>query len=198
MSIPHPPDEKDLILRLRRGDYMAFDMLYEQYRRLIFYKLKRLVQVPGIVEELHQDVFLKVWEHREQINTEAPFQAYLLRIAKNTAVNFYHKMLRDDTLQQQLMRTSTELYRHVDEYMQFRESSSALQMAVDKLPPQRQRIFVSCKLDGKTYEAVATELGISVGTVKDHMAKAMRFVRKELTGQSDATAFLLLTSLLFS
>ena len=198
MNITHPVNEKDLVLRLRKGDYMAFDMLYEQYRHLIFYKLKRLIQVPDVVEELHQDVFLKVWEHREQINTEAPFQAYLLRIAKNTAVNFYHKMLRDNALQQQLIHTSTELYRHVDEYMQFRESSSALQMAVGKLPPQRQRIFVSCKLDGKTYEAVASELGISVGTVKDHMAKAMRFVRKELTGQSDATAFLLLTSLLFS
>src|SRR5690606_14134059 len=131
----NPTDERELLLRLRAGDYAAFDQLYQSYRKLIFYKFNKMVQIPEIVEELHQDVFMKAWEHREKIKEDIPFRIFLLHMAKNIAINFYHKAARDKTIRDQLMQTSTELYTPIDELVAFNESNEALASAIAKLPP---------------------------------------------------------------
>ena len=189
-------DEKDLLLKLRAGDRDAFNRLYQHYSRPVFARLKSLVHEQAITEELHQDTFLKVWESRAFLNTEIPFQAILMRTAKSTAIDYYRKAVRDEKLKAQLISTATELYNHLDELIDFKDTNTAINSAISKLPPQRLKIFTLIKLEGKSYEYAASEFGVSLSTVKDHMAKAMKFLRDEMAKEHPEAFFLLVAATL--
>ncbi|MFA4867728.1 MAG: RNA polymerase sigma-70 factor [Pedobacter sp.] len=190
-------NEIELISRLKLGDYVAFDTLYQEYAASVAYKINKLVKITEIAEELHQDVFMKVWEQRENLKLDTPFRPFLLHIARNTAIDFFRKAARDQLLEQQLISQATELYDHIGEYINFNETNDVLRAAIAKLPPQRLKIFTSCKLEGKSYEEVATQYGVSLSTVKDHMAKAMRFLRDEMADKDPILLFLLLAEVIF-
>lgn len=189
-------DEKDLLLKLRAGDRDAFNRLYQHYSRPVFSRLKSLVHEQSITEELHQDTFLKIWESRASLNTEIPFQAILMRTAKSTAIDYYRKAVRDEKLKAQLISTATELYNHLDEFIDFKDTNTAINSAISKLPPQRLKIFTMIKLEGKSYEYAASEFGVSLSTVKDHMAKAMKFLRDEIAKEHPEALFLLVAATL--
>ncbi len=177
----HAIDEKELLLRLRQGDHAAFRQLYGHYAPSVFARIKRLVHRAEWTEELHQDVFMRIWEQRHRLAADTPFQAIVMRTAKSVAVDFYRKAIRDRQLQEQLLAVATEDYDPLDTDAFDEGTHEALRAAIAKLPEQRQQVFTLVKLEGKSYQEAADELGIALSTVKDHMAKAMAFLRAELT-----------------
>lgn len=180
MAVIGNEDEKEWIVRLQQGESHAFELLYQRYSRPILYKLLRLVHSEQLAEELHQEVFLKVWERRLQLDPEKSFGGFLIRIAHNLAMDFYRKAASDEKLREQLLRAAAVFYDPQDEAKTDLRHEQ-LMSAIAKLPPQRQKVFTLCKLEGQSYQHIARLLGVSVGTIKDHMAKASRFLKQELT-----------------
>lgn len=181
-------DEKELLLQLRDGEEVAFSKLYYSYANMVFRRIKRLVHIHSVAEELTQDVFYQIWKQRDRIDLEIPFQAVAMRIAKSIAINFYKKAMREHSLREQLVIAGSADYNPVEEEIDFNEVRMLLESAISKLPPQRQRVFNLCKIEGRRYEDVALEFGVSVGTIKDHMAKAMRFLKQEIAIHSDKSS----------
>lgn len=184
-------DEEIILLNLRKGDTNAFNRLYQIHSRALFLRLKSLVYDQDIAEELQQDVFLKIWEHRAALDPNVSFQAVLMRTAKSISIDYYRKALRDEKLKARLMNTATELYSHLDEHIEFDETNLAINKAIAKLPPQRLKIFTMIKLEGKSYEHAAKEFGVSLSTVKDHMARAMKFLKEEILRENPEALLLL-------
>lgn len=173
-------DEKDLVTRLCDGDEAAFSSLYLRYANLVFSRIKRLVHDHAASEELTQDVFFQIWTKRDRIDPTLSFKAILMQTAKGIAINFYKKAIREKEYRQQLISSGSAFHNEVEDDIYFKETSHMIEGAIAKLPPQRQRVFRLCKIEGKQYDEVASELGVSVGTIKDHMAKAMRFLKQEV------------------
>lgn len=188
ITMDSPPDDLQdyaLLVQLRKGDYSAFDQLYMRYAVEIGWRIKKLVKVDEIAEELHQEVFLKLWEHRQKISPQTSLRPYLLRIAYNVTMDFFRKTSRDKNLREQWMIHADVHTENAVEEMVAQQSNlevqAIVQRAIEKLPPQRKRIFTYCKLEGHSYEEAAREFGVSLNTVKDHMTRAMRFLKTELT-----------------
>lgn len=189
-------DDHQLLLQLQYGDRASFSILYDRYAALIYNRVKRLVHVHEFAEELVQDVFMQLWINRAKIPSDISVQIILLRYAKSSAINFYRKALRDVQMKEKIIQSSVEYYDPIEDEINFNETSAVLHAAIAKLPPQRQKIFILCKLEGKSYEEAATLYGVSVGTIKDHMAKAMRTLRQELGSSSAAPTYLLFVAYL--
>ncbi len=178
-------EEKDLFVALKAGDHRAFEQLYNQYKRPIYYNIYKLVHRQDVAEELTHDVFLKVWQLRESITVSQSFPAFLRRIATNLAIDFYRKAALDKKLRAELVKVATEFYDPFGDEMIGTENKAAIQSVLEKLPPRRREIFCLCKLEGKSYAEVAQLLGIGTGTVNDHIVKATKFVRSELLKHHD-------------
>jgi RNA polymerase sigma-70 factor, ECF subfamily len=82
-----PASDAAIMLRVAAGDDSAFNYLAEKYHRPIIHFLFRMVRNQAIVEELAQEVFLRVYRSRESYRAEAKFSTWLYRIATNLAVN---------------------------------------------------------------------------------------------------------------
>ncbi|WP_316820383.1 RNA polymerase sigma factor [Pedobacter gandavensis] len=190
-----PDVEKALLIKLKAGDQKAFNTLYQVYERKVYYNLRKLIHIPEIVGELHQDVFLKIWNKRIELNEELPFEGFLITISRNCAIDFYRKAARDKKLTDQLALMMTELHDPITDSIALKETSRALEAAIDKLPPQRALVFRKIKLDDQSYEHAAWHFGVSKGTIKDHMAKAMNFLRREI---SNSRIFFFIALIIFS
>jgi len=181
-----PEQEKEILLRMLRGDELAFEKIYRLYSPGLYGKLLKLLKSVPQTEEILQDVFLKVWEYRGSIDPEKSFRAFLFKIAENKAYDFFRKVARDKKMEAELIALSTLDYLALEEFVAGDEKSVLLENAIHKLPPQRQQVFRLCKLEGKSYREVSELLGISLSTISDHIVKATKSVREHLESPNSA------------
>lgn len=189
-------DEKELVALLKEGSRHAFEQLYHKYKYRLYGNLRKLLKSDTAAEELLQQLFVKVWENRLSLDPDKIFKAYLFRIAENLAYDFFRKAARDKNMEARLMIIATENYTHIEEALYSKESVAILNRAVASLPPQRRHIFTLCKIEGKTYEEVSVELGISTSTINDHIVKGTRAVKEYLFLSKDFALLILLAAII--
>lgn len=185
--------EKELLIRLKGADEAAFEAIYKKYSAQLFVHILRLVKDRDTTEDLLQEVFIKAWNNRTTIDPEQAYGAYLFTIAKHTVYNHFRKVSLDVQVAAYIASQSSELYRHVEEELRMREYDAAIQLAIDRLPPKRREVYIRCKIDGKSYQQVADELGCSVAAVNAHIVKATKSIKTYL-GLTDAAILAAITA----
>lgn len=170
--------DPELLQQLKFGSRDAFTTLYHRYHRGIYHYLLGFVKSPQLAEDLVHEVFIKIWEGRERITINTSFSSYLYRICHNKAIDTLKKIAQDAAMREEVLL-----------WMELESAESALEDkgptqyeriyrdAIDALSPQRRRIFILCREQGKSYAEAAAELGISRHTVKEHMSLSLRFLR---------------------
>jgi RNA polymerase sigma-70 factor (family 1) len=186
--------EQDIISRIILDDQEAFRAVYERYGKRLYLTVLRLVKTEEVAEELVQDVFVKVWENRRNLNPTLSFKAYLFKIAENHVLDSFRKAAREKNLKEQLLMQAHYSHNRTEESLLYQEYEWLANQAIDLLPPQRKRIFELCRLEGHSYDQISEGMRISKSTVSDHMVKAIKFIRKYLHIHGDIVLFLLLAS----
>ncbi|MBS1662550.1 MAG: RNA polymerase sigma-70 factor [Bacteroidetes bacterium] len=170
-------DEKRLLLDLAAGDENAYKSMYQQYGDAVFKLAIRYVKSEALAQDLTQDVFIKIWEKRERLTEVQYFQAYLLQVARNESINLLRAVGKSDI-------AKGEIARHFhanpgffeDETLQ-RDYREFIKRTLDSLSPRSREIFILCREQGKTYDEVAAELGISRNVVRKHMVSSLQKFR---------------------
>lgn len=160
---------------MKESDVVAFDMLYNRYKTQLATNLFKLLKSWDQVEELLQELFVRVWENRERIDPEKSFKAYLYRIGGNLVNDYFRKLAKDRNLAQKIWE-SMSLTDYPESLRKQILEDQELMKTIEKLPPQRQLVFKLCKLEGKSYAEVSQLLHISEAAVNDHITKANRFI----------------------
>jgi len=197
METPLYTDERELLVRLRQGDYQAFEQVHNQYAKLLAYKLSKLIKIPEVVQELHQDVFMRLWDARWQIKEDTNLKPYLYTIARNLAIDFYRKAAKQKGLERQLAQHISLSYDHIEPLLSSKETEAVLDQLIEMLPSQRQKVFRMIKQQGKTYEETSVQLGVSINTVKDHMRKSTDFLKNQLSRNYPHITFSIAASIIF-
>lgn len=191
-------DEKDLLVQLKQDSEAAFEELYKLYSTRLFGNLLKLVKSENDAQEILQDVFIKIWDNRQQIDADKSFRSYLFKIAENKVYDLFRKISRDKKREEALLSIATSEYVHIEETILNKESTALLNKAIESLPPHRQQIFRLCKLEGKTYKEVSETLGISVSTISDHIVKATKSIRSYFEENEHTLLTLIVISFLAS
>jgi RNA polymerase sigma-70 factor (ECF subfamily) len=172
-------EEKVLIENIRKGDSHAFNEIYSHYFSNVYCFSYKFLKSKELAQECTQLTFIKIWEGRNHLNTDLSFKSYLFTICKNCILKTIEKTARENRFKEIITREyrkeSTEEKSNTDDL------EKVAQHALEQLPPQRQLIFKLCKIDGLSYKEVAVNLGISDGTVRDHMFKAAKTIRQYLS-----------------
>lgn len=189
-----PPDN-ELIENLRKGDVEAFDLVYKKYaQKLYAFSLKYLKSVEE-TEELVQSVFLKVWENQQNLKTETSFKSYLFTIAYNEICNLYR---RRKYQQKFISRTTTEnqkTFEVTEDQIDYKFVLQQVEMILARLPEKQKIIFIKSRIEGKSTKEIASEHGLSPGTVDNYISEALKFIRANL--KDEHLAVLLFLSLFF-
>jgi RNA polymerase sigma-70 factor (ECF subfamily) len=172
-----PFDEKALLVQLQAGSADAFTLLYQQYAERLYYNILSLVKDELTAEELVQDIFSRIWQKRETIQIDTSFAAYLFTASRNRVYDLFRKLNRDHHLYATIRAAASYGYTYIEEALLNRENADILQKAIRSLPQQRRRAFELCKIEGCSYKEASEIMGISLSTLKDHMANAREAIR---------------------
>ena len=170
--------KKVLIENIRRGDSDSFNEMYNLYFTNVYSFSYKFLKSKELAQDCTQLTFIKIWEKRDQLNRDLNFKSYLFTICKNCILKTVEKAARENKLKEMVIR---ELKKDSEASSDTDELEKVAQQALAQLPPQRQIIFKLCKIEGQSYKEVALNLGISDGTVRDHMFKAVKAIRRYLS-----------------
>jgi RNA polymerase sigma-70 factor (ECF subfamily) len=163
------PDSK-LVVKMRAGDVSAFDSLYWRYYQVVYRNILKLTKDPLVSEDILQEVFIRLWEKRQDINFEQPVVNWIFVISFNLSIDYTRKKLREQELHRKLLLDTNAIPQNGSVYEDYYQ---LLKRAIEQLSPQKQRIVKLCKLEGMTYEEAAAEMKISRHTVKEYLSAAM-------------------------
>src|SRR5829696_506494 len=181
--------ERELVVALGKGSEQAFQRIYQLYSPRLFGRLLKLLKSETQAQEILQEVFIKLWEHRYSLDADKSFRSFLFKIAENKVYDFFRKAARDKTLEASLVALSTSNHNSMEDYLLAEENLQLLQKAVQSLPPQRQQVFRLCKLEGKSYKEVGELLHISLSTISDHIVKATKTIKEYIDQHPPSLVF---------
>ena len=189
-------DEKELVQRLRNGDFEAFEQLYRHYRKRLAGNFVKLLRSDVLAQDALPDLFLKVWNARATIDPTQSFRSSIYRIAENPGIDIYRTAARAKKLMQQLLAVCDSGYTHVEEHIISEENIRMVRQIIAQLPAQQKKVYTLHKLEGKSYEEISVLLRISPSTINKHIYRAHRFVKSQLLKAPQFTITLILTTLL--
>lgn len=167
----------DLIAAIKHGDETAFEQAYTIWRKKGFYYFLRKTTSEEDSKDLLQNTFLKLWQYRSSLSLEHSLDEQLFRIARTVFIDYLRKSNNlsktKDQLSQDLVRAGSEN----SQTFEF-DTKARLNQLLDAMPFIRKRVFELHKLDGYSYKEVAESLGINEKSVDNHLAKAIKVLRK--------------------
>jgi RNA polymerase sigma factor, sigma-70 family len=183
-----------MLLRLKAGDQLALEELMSRYKGPLALSMSRLIKSREDIEELLQELFLRVWKNRENLDPER-YLGYLYKIAENLVYDRLRKAAREKRLSVDYFAHIIEAYSHIEEGIFDKELLAVLQRGIQQLPEQRRRVFELCKIEGKSYEEVSQLLSISVATVNSHITNANASIKAYFKQHPELASMVLLVFL---
>ena len=162
--------------RFAHGDVEAFEILFRQFQADVYRWIVRIVRRPETAEDLTIETFWRIYRAHARFDPARSFGAWARRIATNVAIDHLDTLRREVPLDEGLAAPDA-----ADAAMQA-ETREHIQRAFRQLPAQLQVIATLALIEEESYEAIATALGIPIGTVKSRMFRAVRLLREKLEG----------------
>jgi len=189
-------NERSLLQLVSAGDENAFSSLYEHYYDGIYQFIRKYLKSSELSDDICQNVFLKIWEHRAQLNDIQEFNAYAFTIAKRQSLDFLKRAAVEQAAMSLILQNYPIKKNVVEEDQQYAEYMQFIENAVTRLPLQSQLVFNLCRQEHKSYDEAAQILGISRNAIKKHMVRSMKVLRHTAESELGISLSVLLLFLL--
>jgi RNA polymerase sigma-70 factor (ECF subfamily) len=158
----------------------TWDTALETYYVELCEYVLRFVGSADAAQDLVQDVFLHLWNTRGPRDAERLTRAYLYTSARNAALKYLrHRRVVEAWIERASREEMPTADSPSDLYLR-RELEDAVARAISELPTRCREIFLLRRRDQLSYQEIAAQAGISLGTVKCHMWRAMVLLREKL------------------
>jgi RNA polymerase sigma-70 factor (ECF subfamily) len=187
--------ENLLIKQFKGGDHNAFKVLYQKYAPKLFGFSRKYLNSDIESEEIVQEVFIRIWEKKENIDENQSFSSYVFQAAKHKIFNGFRKKVNEQAYLDFLILSDKSSSSFTEMEVEYREIKEKADQAIKAMPPKRQEIFRLSREQGLKNKEIAAKLQISIKTVENQMGQALKFLRDELSDyQLLILAFLFLAS----
>ncbi len=172
--------DQELVALLKQGDKNAFTQIYERYSPLLYVYAFKLTREADAAKDMTQEIFISLWDHRSTTDFKLSLSAYLY-----TAVRY--KFLKQVAHQkvktgyaEHFLGYMQEGINSTDDYLTEKELVKEVRKLVAALPPKMARVFILSKLEFRTHQEIAEELGISEKTVKNLLSEGVSRIRPKM------------------
>ena len=165
------------------NDYRAFEQLFHRHYNDLCQRVFALTQSRDISEEIVSDLFLKIWQKRTVLHIQTSVKAYLVRSARNAAIDYLRYVVRQRGNDCDLSGDFESNYASPHEMLIGTETQTIVEIAINALPAQGKIIFRMSRDKGMTYTEIAKSLNLSIKTVETHMGRSLKFLRQVMHTQ---------------
>lgn len=169
-----------LVIRAKDGDQKAYAELMQRYKDSIYFMALKMVNNKDNAMDLTVETFGKAFENIEKYKPDFAFSTWLYRIATNNCIDFIRKkklnvvsmnsMVDEEGDDRPLQIKSDTL--NPEETSIKKQQNEQLKLIVDKLPSRYRTLIVLRYYDELSYEEIAQQLDLPLGTVKAQLFRA--------------------------
>lgn len=166
-----------LIKAVCNDDQIAFKELYKRYWAKLYIYAFNVLHDKDICEDIIQQVFYDLWNRRYELNIEMP-SAYLYGAVKHQIVKQFRKNKFSRIQPEHLLDFISE--NKIEQSVEYKELHSRVEKLINELPEQRRIVFIMSRNEGLSNKEIASQLNLSVQTVKNQISSALKFIRNSL------------------
>lgn len=181
--------EQRLALLASRGDRDAFRKIVEDNKKKIFYLAYDLTGSTQDAEDLSQEVFIKAYRSIDKFRGDASLSSWLYRITVNAFLDIkrkksYNAEKQQDALDEGLASDpvfeQSSANRDPEKHAESKQIQMHIDQALEHLSPRERTVFIMRHYQGQSGKEIGASLGISTGTVKSLMSRALNKLQKVL------------------
>lgn len=178
MSQKYSQDEAQALVKaLKEGNQLAFSIVYKTYAAQTFSLAFKYLLNKELAEDAVQNLFLKLWLKKEEIDETKPINRYLFTMLKNDLLNTLRDSKKNIYLLEDCLSMVLELEDNSQNENLKQEQMNIIQQALEQLSPQRRKVF-EMKVSGKySNQEIADKLNLSINTIKFQYSQSLKRIR---------------------
>lgn len=176
--------EKGIIEKFKEGNARAFDEIYHQYSKKVYNFALGLLKDKDIAGEIVQEVFVNLWEKRNNVDITLNFENYLFAMAYNSIRKYFRKKSIETKVKDFLLKNPPEFIENTDGVVIYNELLELANKTIEKLPAKRKIVYKLSRQEGMKIKEIAGRLNISTRTAETHLSKALKYLKEELVSIS--------------
>lgn len=178
MSQKYSQDEAQALVKaLKEGNQLAFSIVYKTYAAQTFSLAFKYLLNKELAEDAVQNLFLKLWLKKEEIDETKPINRYLFTMLKNDLLNTLRDSKKNIYLLEDCLSMVLELEDDSQNENLKQEQMNIIQQALEQLSPQRRKVF-EMKVSGKySNQEIADKLNLSINTIKFQYSQSLKQIR---------------------
>jgi len=169
-----------MVDRIRSGDQYAFEKMFHTYYSKLCVFSNSYVRSLDAARDVVQEVFIKIWDNREEFEVRQSLKAYLYQAVRNQSLNHIEKSKQKRRLSESLRKHEDLLDEEHPIDLNTEELTQKIWKLVEELPERRRSIFILYRKHGLSYKEIAEVMDIKRKTVENQMGKSLQFLRERL------------------
>lgn len=179
--IDYSKDTDDsLLVLLRSSDQRAFKILYERHWHALWSYARHAMADPDDAEDIVQELFMTLWEKREDLHINTSLKAYLYRATLNKVIDRTDRTKYRFSYLEDLKRTYDQGHYTIDGELFEKELIGRFEACVGKMPPKMRKIFTLSRTHLLTHQQISDYLNISRENVNRQIKNALILLKKSL------------------
>lgn len=173
--------DNQLVYLIKQGNLDAYTKIYHRYFQLMFVFAYKKLRDEELAKDMVQELFIKLWERRESLNTTSNFTAYLYVALRNKILDYYsHQQVRNryaNFLEKYMLNSKAE---DADHRIRERQLADYIETQIQTLPPKMRLIFEMSRKEHLSHKEIATVLETSENNVSTQIMNAIRILKVKL------------------
>lgn len=175
-----PYTDQLLLQQMAAGSEEAFCRLFDHYWNRVYSSALVLTKSPPMAQDIAQEVFLQLWQHREKAVDIQKLDGFLFISARNLIFKKMSRLKLEEAYQHYLSYQVMAASGETNVPTEFKELQTIVEAGISQLPPQQQKAFRLSRERGLSHEEISHQMGVSRAAVKDYIVRSLAFLRKYL------------------
>ncbi|MCY4780236.1 RNA polymerase sigma-70 factor [Sphingobacterium sp. UT-1RO-CII-1] len=188
--------DKQFFKQLAEGSSEAFEQLFEVYWMHVYTVVEQLVKTKQQAEDISQEVFIKLWNKKEELYDIQNIEAYLYTIARNSTLDHLRKKILVTENLEQMIQYFADNNLDPIKKLEYKELEVFINTAINNLPDKVKEVFILSRIDGLSHEQIAAQLNISVTSSKTYIVRALKSLRQSIAKNTKIELLILASILL--
>lgn len=186
-------DDESLIHKSQQGDVEAFEQLIEKYEKKVYTIAYRMMGNHEDASDLAQEALIKVYRSIKNFRGEAAFSTWLYHVVSNVCKDYLRKKRLQTTSIDESVQYGTESIEkqfeadtpQPQDVVEQKELQESMQKVISDLPEDYRLVLVLREFMNLSYEEIAYQLNINMGTVKSRLSRARKLLRDKIIASGE-------------
>jgi RNA polymerase sigma-70 factor (ECF subfamily) len=180
----------EILNALKLGNKDAFELIFKEYHAKIYNFVWATLYDKSLAEDITQNVFLSVWEHKKDIIPGKNFSSWLFTIAKNLIYRETERTMLVFRYENHLKNHFNEEDYSAEEEIDAGSLEELIMQLIEKLPEARKKVFLLHFRENLKNTEIAAKLSISEENVEMQLKRSFSYIRKHLANYLSLMALL--------